>query len=132
MSGSTNINEHEGHDSESGAAHSTLKGYVTGFVLSVILTAIPFWIVMAGVITDSKLAGLTVMGFAIVQVLVHLVYFLHLDFRSENGWTMLATIFALIIVFVTFVGSVWVMYHSNANMMPGMLEHGAQGAYYSQ
>ena len=44
---------HEGHGAtqyvhdEGGAAHGTLKGYLTGFVLSVFLTAIPFWLVMA-------------------------------------------------------------------------------------
>lgn len=119
------IESHDHHDEHGGAAHATLKGYMTGFVLSVILTAIPFWVVMAHVIESSKITGLVVMGFAVVQVLVHMIYFLHLDFRSESGWTILATIFTLIVVFITFVGSVWVMYHLNVNMMPGVMEQAA-------
>jgi len=102
-----------------GASHGTLKSYLTGFALSVVLTAIPFWLVM-GHVLDSKLAtSLTVMAFAAVQVVVHMVYFLHLDSKSENGWTMLALIFTLILVVIVLSGSLWVMYHLNANMMPG-------------
>ena len=41
------------HGHDAGAPHATLKGYVTGFVLSVVLTAIPFWIVMAKVFDSS-------------------------------------------------------------------------------
>lgn len=120
----TDVNEHHDHEDETGgAAHGSLKGYLTGFILSVILTVIPFWIVMTGAIQDSEMTGLVIMALAVVQVFVHLVYFLHLNFQSQGGWVMLATIFTLIIVFVIFVGSVWVMYHLNTNMMPGMMDH---------
>ena len=59
-----------------------------------------------------------VLAFGGVQVLVHMVYFLHLNTRSEGGWNMLALIFTLILVLITFAGSLWVMYHLNDNMMP--------------
>ena len=71
------------------APHSTFKGYMTGFVLAVVLTVI---------------------------------YFLHMNFRSQGGWNMLALIFTAVIVFITLAGSLWVMYHLNVNMMPGMMQ----------
>ena len=121
---STDAYEHHDHEDETGgASHSTLKGYLTGFVLAVILTVIPFWIVMTNAIQDTKITMLVIMALAVVQVFVHLVYFLHLNFRSQGGWIMLSTIFTLMIVFVIFVASVWVMYHLNNNMMPGMMDH---------
>jgi cytochrome o ubiquinol oxidase operon protein cyoD len=105
-----------GHGEEAG--HGSLKGYVTGFLLSVILTAIPFWLVIGDVIADSRVTAFVIMGFAMVQIVVHMVYFLHMNSRSEGGWTMLALIFTLVIVVITLAGSLWVMYHMNTNMMP--------------
>ena len=109
-----------------GPVHVSLKGYATGFVLSLILTAIPFWLVMAKVIPNSTITALVVLGFAVLQILVHMVYFLHLDAKSEGGWNLLSTIFTVIIVVIMLAGSLWVMHHMNANMMP-MSPHEARG-----
>ena len=103
---------------EDGIPHVSVKEYVTGFVLSVVLTAIPFWLVMTDAIPNSTVAALVVLGFAVVQILVHMVYFLHLDARSEGGWNMLSTIFTVVIVVIMLAGSLWLMHHMNANMMP--------------
>ena len=108
----------DGHGHGSGAAHGTFKGYVIGFLLSVVLTAIPFWLVMAKVFADPKTTVFIVMAFAVVQILVHMVYFLHLNTSSEGGWNMLALIFTMVLVVITLSGSLWVMYHMNTNMMP--------------
>jgi cytochrome o ubiquinol oxidase operon protein cyoD len=100
--------------------HGSLKSYTIGFVLAVILTAIPFWLVMNKVITDSATAGLVLLGLAAVQVVVHMVYFLYMNGKSEGGWTILALIFTLVLVVILLAGSLWVMFHMNHNMMPGM------------
>jgi cytochrome o ubiquinol oxidase operon protein cyoD len=114
-------NDH-GHGHETSAGHSTLKGYVTGFVLAVILTAIPFWLVMRGNdAAQSNTTALIILGFAVVQIVVHMIYFLHMNTKSEGGWTMLALIFTLVLVVITLSGSIWVMYHLNHNMMPATM-----------
>ncbi len=105
------------HDHDE-AGHGTLKSYMTGFVLSAVLTAVPFWLVMAHVIEDSQIAALAVMGIGFVQIVVHMVYFLHMNTKSEGGWTMLALIFTVVMVAITLAGSIWVMYHMNGNMLP--------------
>ncbi|MBZ9709193.1 cytochrome o ubiquinol oxidase subunit IV [Mesorhizobium sp. ESP7-2] len=111
----------EGHGhAHDGAAHGSLRGYLTGFVLSVILTAIPFWLVMTGIIDDKQATAIVIMAFAVVQIVVHMVFFLHMNTASEGGWSMLALIFTLILVGIVLTGSLWVMYHLNANMMPGL------------
>jgi cytochrome o ubiquinol oxidase operon protein cyoD len=107
-----------GHHDEA-EPHGSLKGYVIGFALSVVLTAIPFWLVMGGVFASPTATAIVVLGFAIVQIVVHMVFFLHMNARSEGGWTMLALIFTIIIVVIALTGSLWVMYHLNVNMMPG-------------
>src|SRR5690606_39570135 len=63
------------------AAHGSVKSYLIGFVLAVILTIVPFMLAMNGYFTPGTTAAI-VLGFAVIQVIVHLVYFLHL--RSEE------------------------------------------------
>ena len=106
------------HDDAHGASHGSLRDYLTGFFLSVVLTAIPFWLVMTGAMADKNAAALTVMAFAAVQIVVHMIYFLHMNSRSEGGWTMMALIFTIVLVVIVLSGSLWVMYHLNTNMMP--------------
>ena len=76
----------DGHDE---GAHGTLRGYVTGFLLSVVLTAIPFWLVMGKVIPSSGMTAFVILALAVVQIVVHMVYFLHMNTKSEGGWNML-------------------------------------------
>jgi cytochrome o ubiquinol oxidase operon protein cyoD len=118
--------DHHGHGDhghgDGGHEPSTLKGYMTGFILSVILTAIPFWLVMANVLPTKSMTAFVILGFAAVQIVVHMVYFLHMNSKSEGGWTMLALIFTVVIVVITLAGSLWVMHHMNVNMMPSMEE----------
>lgn len=113
-------NDHAHAHDDSGASQSTLKGYLTGFALAVILTAIPFWLVMGKVFAAPTVTAIVVLGFAAVQIVVHMIYFLHMNGRSEGGWTLLALLFTLVLVVITLSGSLWVMYHLNHNMMPSM------------
>ena len=110
--------DHHGDSHDDGDFHVSFKGYVAGFILSVILTAIPFWLVMAKVLPTPKMTGLVILGFAAVQMVVHMIYFLHMNAKVEGGWSMLALLFTVALVVIMLAGSVWVMYHMNANMMP--------------
>ena len=110
---------HAGHDDHHhDDIHVTKGDYVKGFILAVLLTAIPFWLVMSGTIQDHALGALVLGAFAAVQVIVHMVYFLHLNGKLQGGWTMLSTIFTIVFLAVTIVGTLWVMFHMNAAMMP--------------
>ena len=112
--------ENHGHG-HTQADHGSFKSYMTGFILAVVLTAIPFALVMGKVIDKSSTAGLALLALAAVQIVVHMVYFLHMNTRSEGGWTMLALVFTTMLVVIMMSGSLWVMYHMNHNMMPGLM-----------
>ncbi len=109
----------DAHGHNDAPPHGSRRTYLTGFALSVVLTAIPFWLVMAHVL-PAQTTALVIMGFALVQVIVHMIYFLHMNGRAEGGWSLMALIFTVILVAITLIGSLWVMYHMNVNMMPGM------------
>ena len=136
--GAHDAHGHDDHHHDAGP-HSTFSGYMTGFVLSVILTAIPFWLVMAKVIADRNTAVLVLGGFAVIQILVHMVFFLHMNGKIEGGWTLLSTIFTVVFVAIAIAGTLWVMFHMNANMMPdhpqiapaGQQAPAAGGAHHS-
>ena len=107
---------HGGHDAD----HGSFKSYMIGFVLSVILTAIPFWLVMGDVLENKTLLVIAIMGLGVIQIFVHMIYFLHMDTKSEGGWTFMALIFTVVVLLITLSGSLWVMYNMNKNMMPTM------------
>jgi len=99
-------------------AQATLRDYLIGFGLSIVLTAIPFWLVMGNVLTDAVTTSIVIMALAAVQIVVHMIYFLHMNTKSEGGWTFIALAFTLTLVVVTLAGSIWVMFHMDQNMMP--------------
>ena len=99
--------------------HGSRKDYVIGFVLAVVLTAIPFWLVITRPLA-SQATALIIMVLAAVQMVVHMIYFLHMNRRAQGGWSIMALLFTVVLVLIALSGSMWVMFHMNTNMMPGM------------
>ena len=112
-----------------GESHASVKSYMIGFVLSVILTAIPFGLVMDathhGFSADTVLAA--ILAFAIVQVFVHIVYFLHMDRSAEQRWNVLAFAFTILILAIVVAGSVWIMHNATSNMEHSMAPTSSEG-----
>ncbi len=99
-----------------GISRGSLPSYLTGFVLSLILTAIPFAMVMSGAWPSSAaLAGIFSAG--LVQILVHLRYFLHLDTSSAARWNLVAMIITLLIMILYVGGTFWIMWSLYYRMM---------------
>jgi cytochrome o ubiquinol oxidase operon protein cyoD len=99
-----------------GASRGSFRSYSSGFVLSLALTALAFWLVMNG--TFPRTAVLFgIVAAAVVQILVHLHYFLHLDTSSEARWNVLAILFALLIMILFVGGSIWIMINLSYRMM---------------
>ena len=101
------------HDS-----HGSYRSYVIGFVLSVLLTAVPFWVVLGDFDVNVGLALAIIFGLGAIQIVVHVVYFLHVTVRAEDGWQFMSMLFTAMLVVICMVGSVWVMLHLHENMMP--------------
>jgi cytochrome o ubiquinol oxidase subunit IV len=102
----------QAHLDGTGASRGSFKSYATGFILSIILTLIPFALVMSGTLSGTAvLCG--IFAAAIVQILVHLHYFLHLDASSAMRWNVLAVLLTLLIMTLFVWGTLWIMSHLN-------------------
>ena len=105
------------HDHNSaGAAHGNVKQYTIGFILSVLLTVIPFGMVMAGDFSRGLLVAVIAIT-AVAQVLIQLVYFLHMNSSSEQRWNVIAFVYTILTIAILLVGSVWIMNYLHFNMM---------------
>jgi len=98
-------------------------------VLSIVLTAIPFGLVM-----DQGHYGLTpstvmaaILAFAVVQVFVHIVFFLHMDRSAEQRWNVLAFSFTTLILAIVVAGSIWIMHNATTNMEHAMAPTSSEG-----
>lgn len=99
-------------------ASASYRSYIVGFVASLVLTIIPFWVVMSGAKINLALALLVIFGLGAVQIMVHVSYFLHVTVKAEDGWQAMSLIFTGIILVIVLAGSIWVMFHLHENMMP--------------
>ena len=105
------------HDHNSaGASHGNLKQYTVGFILSVALTIIPFGMVMSGGFERGILVTVIAIT-AVAQVLVQLMFFLHMNSSSEQRWNVIAFIYTILTIAILLVGSVWIMNYLHYNMM---------------
>jgi cytochrome o ubiquinol oxidase operon protein cyoD len=90
--------------------------YVTGFVFALVLTGIPFGLVVADLL--PRFTTLVVIAIlAVVQVVVHLRYFLHIDLKSTPRENLLAIAFAAVLIFLMVGGTLWIMLDLDARMM---------------
>jgi cytochrome o ubiquinol oxidase subunit IV len=112
-----------------GESHASVKSYMIGFVLSIVLTAIPFGLVMDtghfGFTAGTVLAAVLLL--AVVQVFVHVVYFLHMDRSAEQRWNVVAFAFTVMILVIVVSGSVWIMHNATTNMAHDMGATSSEG-----
>lgn len=86
----------------------TLATYTTGFVLSILLTLLAF-----DIVSDGDFVGWTLvwalMGLAVAQLAVQVVFFLHLDQEERPRWNLMAFAFMGLVLLIVVVGSLWIM-----------------------
>lgn len=95
---------------------STAWSLTIGFVLALSLTVFAYLIVVNHWLqTVWTLVAIVIL--AVLQLVVQLVFFLHLGREKKPRWNLSAFFFMLIFLFIVVAGSVWIMYNLNYNMM---------------
>jgi cytochrome o ubiquinol oxidase operon protein cyoD len=109
--------DHDTHlDIEFGNDHGSVKSYIHGFILSLVLTIIPF-LAVAQHWFSTKASYIMIALFAVAQLFVQLVYFLHLSHKSAAKWNLNVFFFTLLVVLILVLGSIWIMVNLNYFMM---------------
>ncbi len=97
--------------------HGKIGSYVTGFVLSIVFTLIPYYLVVHKTLTGSLLLPM-ILGFAFLQLIIQVVFFLHLGRERKPRFNTVFLVATIGAVFVVIAGSVWIMGHLQSNMSP--------------
>jgi cytochrome o ubiquinol oxidase subunit IV len=98
-------------------AVEAIASLLVGFGLAILLTIVSFFIARTTLVWQPSIPVALVV-LAIAQMGVHLVFFLHITTGPDNVNNVMALAFGVLIVFLVMVGSLWIMYHLNHNMMP--------------
>ena len=93
----------------------TLPRYTIGFVLSLLLTIVAYYYVVAR--GDNPLLLIVLAALAIVQMIVQLVFFLHLGEEAGSRYKLMSFAFMVVVLGIVVIGSLWIMVNMNQNMM---------------
>ncbi len=111
-------------DTQYGASQGTRTSYVVGFLLSIILTLIPYYLVVNRVLANSTLI-LVIVLLGVAQLVVQLVFFLHVNAKSKARWNLIALLFTILMVLILAIGSLWIMHNLDYSMSGGTNNHDA-------
>lgn len=96
--------------------HGTLRAYLIGLVLSLLLTSTSFLLVWLKPFSTGAIFY-TILALAVVQAVVQLLFFLHLGQEAKPRWETVVFTFVSMILLAVVVGSLWIMYDLDMRMM---------------
>ncbi len=94
----------------------TFKSYLTGFILSIMLTLTAYITVVNHFLCGCKLIWI-ILILAVIQLLVQLTFFLHLGVEPKPKWKLYTFLFVVLIIAIIVGGSLWIMSNLNYHMM---------------
>ncbi len=104
-----------------------LASYTVGLTLALVLTIAAFSLTFAH--TSASLSALpsrllipSILVLAMAQLVIQLVFFLHLGQSKESQWNAFMFCFTFFAVLTVVIASVWIMDHLNYNMTPAEME----------
>ncbi len=97
-------------------AHGTLATYIAGFVLSVALTLVAYTLVVNQSFGTRTMLVAVIVGLAVVQFIVQMIFFLHLGRETRPRWNLIVFSFMLIVLFILVLGTLWIMQNLDYHM----------------
>ncbi len=99
--------------------HGSLRSYVIGFVVSILLTLVAYFVVALHLLADWRLLTF-IFGLGIAQAVFQLLFFLHLGKETRPRWSLVVFGFMLLLLVILVLGSLWIMYNLDGRVMPAM------------
>lgn len=102
----------------------TRNMYIIGFVSSIVLTVIAFGAVGLHTATHHTIPPRDaivpiLLGLAVTQLFVQIIFFLHLGKESKPRLNLMAFLFMILVVVIVVLGSLWIMQNLDYNMQHG-------------
>ncbi len=97
--------------------HGTTRSYIVGFLLSLVFTAIPYYLVVNKSLSSAALL-VTILGFAVLQMAVQIFFFLHLGRGPKPLYNVVFFVSTIGIILVVVGGSIFIMNNLHYNMTP--------------
>lgn len=111
-----NATPHKSHHNPKGE-HGTMNSYIIGFLLSLLFTAIPYYLVVNKSITGNTLVS-TILGIAVLQMAIQVYFFLHLGRGPKPLYNMIFFVGTIGLILVVVLGSVFIMNNLQYSMTP--------------
>lgn len=105
------VNDHAATAHTDAEAHGSLKSYTLGFICSLVLTALPVAIVL-GDLMEGTQKKVVLMLAGVLQLIVQLVFFMHLREERKPRYNLLSLLLGLVILVVIVAGSMWIMLYN--------------------
>lgn len=96
--------------------HGTFGAYGIGFILSLLLTLTSYILVVGELLSKRALIA-TIVGLGILQMIIQLLFFLHLNTEPKPRWNLISFLFMVLVVFCLVGGSLWIMYNLDDRVM---------------
>lgn len=106
--------------------HGSLRGYLIGFVVSLLLTSASFLFVAFEVFSPTTLM-IVISALAIIQAICQLLCFLHLEFGGKYHWETSFFVLMVSVLLIIVFGSLWVMDDLNMRTMSYMSDMSHEG-----
>lgn len=112
--------EHDSTEQRAREKAREQRSYLWGFGLALLLTLIPFgMLAFTGV--ERMTLWLTVGVCALIQVVVHLRFFLHITLGKNKREDLLLILFTVLILIILCGGTLWILFDLYQRMLPNMM-----------
>lgn len=96
------------HENSGQESHGNTRSYIFGYILSIILTILPLWLVLGHIMGRTALT-VAILIMATLQFLIQLVFFMHIWESERPRYNVIAVIFGVVFVITIVAGSAWIM-----------------------
>ncbi len=104
-------------DNKTNKKHGEAVFYAIGFLLSVVFTLVPYYLVVNNSISSISLSTL-ILGFAVLQMIIQIFFFLHLGRGPKPLYNVVFFVATVGIILVVISGSIFIINHLHYNMTP--------------
>lgn len=93
-----------------------LRSYFIGYGLALGLSVVPFAAVAWGGLPAATTLWL-IAAFALVQIVIHFRFFLHIDLGRQNREDLWLILFSVLLFVLMAGGTVWILFNLHMRMM---------------